>query len=282
MIEKIIFKGQEIFILRDDLLGVFNGNKARKLAYFLNANLSHYSGIVSHGSSQSNAMQSLSVFAKLKGLKFHYVISHLSSYLSQNPVGNFNNALQNGMILHIAQNRQEFAKNLAKTQNLFFINEGVSQNEAEFGFKAQADEIKDYALKHGLIFDIFLPSGTGTSAAFLAKNIDFNVLTCPCVGDENYLREQILALDKNSKVKILNPPKKYHFGDLKLELFKIWDELKIQNKIEFDLIYDPVGFLTLFANLKAFKNKILYIHQGGIIGNISQKIRYERKFKGQI
>lgn len=282
MIEKFIFKDQEFFILRDDCLGIFNGNKARKLAYFLNADFSDFSGIISHGSSQSNAMQALSVFAKLKGLKFHYVISHLNSNLAQNPVGNFNNALQNGMILHIAQNRQEFAKNLAKTQNLFFINEGVSQNEAEFGFKQQADEIKNYAKKHGLVFDIFLPSGTGTSAAFLSKNIDFNVLTCPCVGDESYLREQILALDKGSKVKILTPPKKYHFGDLKLELFKIWSELKMQTKIEFDLIYDPVGFLTIFANLNAFKNKILYIHQGGILGNVSQKLRYERKFKGQI
>ncbi|MCD8213289.1 MAG: 1-aminocyclopropane-1-carboxylate deaminase, partial [Campylobacter sp.] len=47
--------------------------------------------------------------------------------------------------------------------------------------------------------------------------------------------------------------------------------------VEFDLIYDPVGFLTLFANLDKFKNEILYIHQGGILGNISQKMRYERK-----
>ena len=49
--------------------------------------------------------------------------------------------------------------------------------------------------------------------------------------------------------------------------------------MEFELIYDPVGFITMFANLKEFKNEILYIHQGGLLGNISQKMRYERKFK---
>jgi hypothetical protein len=49
--------------------------------------------------------------------------------------------------------------------------------------------------------------------------------------------------------------------------------------VEFELIYDPVGFMTLFANLDKFGSEILYIHQGGILGNITQKQRYERKLK---
>ena len=51
--------------------------------------------------------------------------------------------------------------------------------------------------------------------------------------------------------------------------------------VEFDLIYDPVGLLTLKENLADFKNEILYIHQGGILGNVSQKARYERKFMAE-
>ena len=70
MIDKIRLRGREFWLLRDDLLGEFNGNKARKLEYFLNADLSGFDAIVSHGSSQSNAMYSLSLFANLKGLKF--------------------------------------------------------------------------------------------------------------------------------------------------------------------------------------------------------------------
>ncbi|HDX6261372.1 TPA: 1-aminocyclopropane-1-carboxylate deaminase, partial [Campylobacter fetus subsp. venerealis] len=40
-----------------------------------------------------------------------------------------------------------------------------------------------------------------------------------------------------------------------------------------------VGWLSLLYNLTEFKNKILYIHQGGIIGNESLLERYKRKFK---
>jgi len=93
------------------------------------------------------------------------------------------------------------------------------------------------------------------------------------------LKSEILALDPHSRVKILPPPKKYHFGDLKPELYEIWRRTLENSGVEFDLIYDPVGLLTLKENLADFKNEILYIHQGGILGNVSQKARYERKFK---
>ncbi|CZE47282.1 1-aminocyclopropane-1-carboxylate deaminase [Campylobacter geochelonis] len=280
-IDKIEFSGFEFYLLRDDLLGEFNGNKARKLAYLLQADLSKFNKIVSFGSSQSNAMYSISVFAKLKGLEFEYVMSHLSSNLATNPVGNFKFALENGMKIFVEENRREFALSLCDEKTLF-IEEGVAQPQAEFGFIKQARDIEEFARQNLLKFDIFLPSGTGTSAAYLAKHTKFDVFTTPCVGDETFLKEQIQNLDPLSKVKILPPSKKYHFGDLKLELFKIWHELKEQSGVEFDLIYDPVGFLTLLKNFDKFKNPLLYIHQGGLIGNISQLQRYKYKFKDEI
>lgn len=339
--------------------GEFNGNKARKLEYFLHAGLGGIKRIVSYGSSQSNAMYSLSVFAKIKGLEFHYVVSNLNSNLAANPIGNFKFALENGMKIYIDKDRRARARALAyelagvkeseiygvetanltdncsenelnlkdagglnlikfdkqaeltgsnyseyinhKSSNLeksadqtssnlhaaqdcfigdsLFINEGVWQPQAEAGFISQARQIERWADAEGKTVDIFLPSGTGTSAAFLAKHVKFDVYTCPCVGDADYLKSEIEALTPNSKARILQPPKKYHFGDLKPELYKIWREVCEQTGIEFELIYDPVGFLTITANLGAFKNEILYIHQGGALGNISQKLRYERKFK---
>ena len=66
-------------------------------------------------------MYSLSLFAKLKGLKFYYVVSHLSSNLEQNPVGNFKFALENGMEIFVKEEREKFAKELAKSQNALFI-----------------------------------------------------------------------------------------------------------------------------------------------------------------
>ncbi len=377
--------------------GEFNGNKARKLEYFLHAGLGGIKRVVSYGSSQSNAMYSLSVFAKMKGLEFHYVVSNLNSNLAANPVGNFKFALENGMKIYIDKDRRVRARalayelaglkegeiygdeavnltdasdrnglnlkdtggsnlsnfderfgftdinlnaknmsnlqaevepnlqnlgrenlnkfdeqaelesanfseckshknsnfkksadqtssNLSAAQDCFigdslFINEGVWQPQAEAGFISQARQIERWADAEGKTVDIFLPSGTGTSAAFLAKHVKFDVFTCPCVGDADYLKSEIEALTPNSKVRILPPPKKYHFGDLKLELYQIWREVCEQTGIEFELIYDPVGFLTMTSNLGVFKNEILYIHQGGALGNISQKLRYERKFK---
>lgn len=339
--------------------GEFNGNKARKLEYFLHADLGGIKRIVSYGSSQSNAMYSLSVFAKIKGLEFHYVVSNLNSNLAANPIGNFKFALENGMKIYVDKDRRARARalayelaglkeseicgdetvnltdncsqngsnlknacepnlskfdeqtelagvkfstcishkssnfeksthqtspNLSAAQDCFigdslFINEGVWQPQAEAGFISQARQIECWADAEGKTVDIFLPSGTGTSAAFLAKHVKFDVYTCPCVGDADYLKSEIEALTPNSKARILQPPKKYHFGDLKLELYRIWREVCEQTGIEFELIYDPVGFLTIMANLSAFKNEILYIHQGGALGNISQKLRYERKFK---
>ena len=369
--------------------GEFNGNKARKLEYFLHAGLGSIKRVVSYGSSQSNAMYSLSVFAKMRGLEFHYVVSNLNSNLAENPIGNFKFALGNGMKIYINKDRRARAKalayelaglkegeiygdeavnltcgsgrngsnlskfnerlgfagmnlsaknmpnlqaeivpnlqnlgrenlnkfdgsaklaganfgefvshknsnfeksayqtslNLSAAQDYFigdslFINEGVWQPQAEAGFISQARQIERWAEAEGKTVDIFLPSGTGTSAAFLAKHVKFDVYTCPCVGDADYLKSEIKALTPNSKARILQPPKKYHFGDLKLELYQIWREVCEQTGIEFELIYDPVGFLTLTANPGAFKNEILYIHQGGALGNISQKLRYERKFK---
>ena len=377
--------------------GEFNGNKARKLEYFLHAGLGGIKRVVSYGSSQSNAMYSLSVFAKMNGLEFHYVVSNLNSNLAANPIGNFKFALENGMKIYIDKDRRVRARalayelaglkegeiygdeavnltdasdrnglnlkdtggsnlsnfderfgftdinlnaknmsnlqaevepnlqnlgrenlnkfdeqaelesanfseckshknsnfkksadqtssNLSAAQDCFigdslFINEGVWQPQAEAGFISQARQIERWADAEGKTVDIFLPSGTGTSAAFLAKHVKFDVFTCPCVGDADYLKSEIEALTPNSKARILQPPKKYHFGDLKLELYQIWREVCEQTGIEFELIYDPVGFLTMTSNLGVFKNEILYIHQGGALGNISQKLRYERKFK---
>lgn len=277
-IDKVVINGNTIYVLRDDLLGEFNGNKARKLEYFLKSDLSNFNSIVSFGSSQSNAMYSLSVFAKKKNLKFNYVMSHLSSNLKLNPAGNFKFALENGMRYFISENRYEFAKSICDAKSIF-IEEGVAQIEAESGFKTQANFIKSYTQKNEIDFDIFLPSGTGASAAYLAKHIEMNVYTTPCVGDCKYLKRQILHLDENSKVKIIPPPRKFHFGKPYLKLYEIWRNVCEQSKIEFELIYDPVGFATLFSNLSCFKNPILYIHQGGTLANVSQLERYKYKFK---
>jgi 1-aminocyclopropane-1-carboxylate deaminase/D-cysteine desulfhydrase-like pyridoxal-dependent ACC family enzyme len=72
--------------------------------------------------------------------------------------------------------------------------------------------------------------------------------------------------------------RRYHFGRLYREFWQIWLELQQQTGVEFDLLYDPKGWLALRENRAAAEGEILYLHQGGLPGNESMKMRYERKF----
>ncbi len=275
-IEEFIFENEQYFIKRDDLTHpFFSGNKARKLWFLFNKDLSKYKKIISYGSSQSNAMLSLSYLAKIKNLRFDYYVSHINKFLRQNPHGNYKYALQNGMNLIVANP----PKNNIKDDELF-IPEGGYIKEAEIGVKILADEIREWCEKNNMKIDIFLPSGTGTTALFLQKNLpNIKVYTTPCVGNSEYLKKEFLELcnDPNLHPVILNSPKKYHFAKLYKEFWETWLKLK-KAGMEFDLLYDPKGWLTLSFNKNIFKNKILYIHQGGLLGNESMILRYQRKF----
>jgi 1-aminocyclopropane-1-carboxylate deaminase/D-cysteine desulfhydrase-like pyridoxal-dependent ACC family enzyme len=268
-LHKITFRGKKYWLKRDDLLDSrFSGNKARKLHYYLNKDLKGIKKIISHGSAQSNAMYSISELAKLRGLFFDYYVDHVASYLKENPHGNFRFALANGMYIVEAP----FPK-VIKDDELF-IPEGGHFKEAEFGVKVLADELKDMDV------DIFLPSGTGTTALYLQKHLKQKVYTCACVGGDSYLKKEFFELESDEKLHptILKMDKKYHFGKLYREFFEIWIELKKDTGIEFDLLYDPLGWIAVQKHLKEFKKELLYIHQGGIIGNESMLLRYKRRF----
>ena len=275
-VDKVTFN-KEFFVKRDDLLDDnFSGNKARKFYYFLKNDFPKVKKVVSYGSNQSNAMYSLSILCKLKGWKFEYYTDHLPSYLEDNPQGNYKYALENGMHLKVGT---QLPKNFEN--DTIFISEGGAVQEASYGIELLANEIKQWKKENSFEnIKVFLPSGTGTTALFLQKYLDDEVLTCPCVGDVEYLKKQFLELEANTMLHptILNPPKKFHFGKLYKENYQIWEELKEQTNIEFDLLYDPIGWQTLLQYENDKQMPILYIHQGGLKGNETMKLRYERKF----
>ena len=282
-IEKKEFYNQTIYIKRDDLLSKeFSGNKARKFHYFLENEFPNIKRIISYGSSQSNAMYSISVLAKLRGWKFDYYVKHISSYLQENPNGNYRYALKNGMKIYVGQDVP------SPTKSDLFLEEGGRQKEAEYGVKILAQEILEWKEEQGFKeLNVFLPSGTGTTALYLAKSFNVGmratrpmVYTVPCVGDSAYLKEQFLMLEKNEALHptILIPSKKRHFGKLYRDSYKIWLELQAKVGIEFDLLYDPQGWITLLENPQIFEKPTLYIHQGGLIGNESMLARYIRKY----
>jgi 1-aminocyclopropane-1-carboxylate deaminase len=276
-IHKIKFNNIDFLIKRDDLLDEnFSGNKARKLHYYINHEFPNISNIISYGSNQSNAMYSLSVLAKLKKWNFTYYVSNIPSFLKKNPNGNYKYALQNAMTI-----KEEEVPLLINNDTLF-INEGIANHEAEYGLKILANELNLYISNNNLYdIKVFLPSGTGTTALYLNKHLDVDVLTCSCVGDDSYLEKQFLVLESNKLFhpKILKKEKKFHFGKLYKSNWDMWNNLNSQTSITFDLLYDPIAWQTLFYNQKILNiNKILYIHQGGLIGNETMIERYKRKY----
>ena len=287
-IEKRAFQNQEIYIKRDDLLNTnFSGNKARKFYYYLMQDFPNIKKVVSYGSNQSNAMYSISVLAKIKGWEFEYYTNHISSYLKDNPNGNYKYALKNGMRLIIGNENPK--REDIENSYTAYIEEGGRVQEAKVGIKILAQEIKLWQQANRINnLNIFLPSGTGTTALFLQKALlemdsrfQSKVYTVPCVGDSSYLKLQFKQLEDNllKHPNIIKPKKKYHFGKLYREFYDIWLELNNDLDIEFDLLYDPLGWLTLMENQQIFKNPTLYIHQGGLIGNESMLERYNFKYK---
>lgn len=283
-INEIKFNNKRFFIKRDDLLSdEFSGNKARKFYYFLQKDYKDIKKLISYGSAQANSMYSMSVLAKLRGWKFDFYVNHIASYLKDNPQGNYKASLENNanIIEKDEDNIDKYIRNNCLDEQTLFIEEGGRVQEASFGIEILANEIKVW-VEENRIKDpkIVLPSGTGTTALFLQKYLPFEVLTCACVGGDEYLKKQFFYLESDEKFHptILKAKKKYHFGKLYKEFYELWSDLKSQTNIEFDLLYDPLGFLTFLESDYYSHNNIIYIHQGGILGNKSMINRYKRKF----
>ena len=285
-IQKITFQNQDVYIKRDDLLHEeFSGNKARKFLYFLDNKFNDIKKLISHGSAQANSLYSFSALAKLKGWDFDFYVNHIPSHIKQNPKGNYKGALENGA--NIIEDEDFNPYTLEAPNNTVFVPEGGRASSSEYGIKILANELLDWINKNNKDYNdtkIILPSGTGTTALFLQKNLpkDLEVLTVACVGGDEYLKKQFFVLesDKSHHPTILKTIKKYHFGKLYKENYEIWKQLKDKTGIEFELLYDPIAWNTIL-NLKSEiqASTLIYIHQGGLKGNETMNERYLRKYK---
>jgi 1-aminocyclopropane-1-carboxylate deaminase/D-cysteine desulfhydrase-like pyridoxal-dependent ACC family enzyme len=91
-----------------------------------------------------------------------------------------------------------------------------------------------------------------------------------------YLKTQMLSLVEQlpPNLVILDPQKKYPFAKLNKEFFTLYREL-LDAGVEFDLLYAPLMWKMLLQNTQ---ESVLYIHSGGVSGNITMLERYKRKF----
>jgi len=287
-VEYYELEGVPFYLKRDDLIDPrFSGNKARKLHYFLVRDF-HINRLISYGSMQSNAMYSLSVLCRDRGWEFLYY-ARINEKLLLSPLGNLKRALENGMVLRPIEELRVDRKLCSETKlfdDTLFVPEGVRCKEAKEGVSLLADEIIEWARANNVErLNIFLPSGTGTTALFLKESLaergcSFEVYTVACVGDSDYLKKEFRSLS-NSKISpvILQPSVKFRFASLDPRLFEIYMKIKNVCGFEIDLVYDTVGFFTLLENRGLFEGTtLLYIHQGGLLGNESMIARYKAKF----
>ncbi|NVC93932.1 1-aminocyclopropane-1-carboxylate deaminase/D-cysteine desulfhydrase [Vibrio natriegens] len=285
------FNGHKFFLKRDDLLhSHFSGNKARKFMMLLEEQDPNVTTLISYGSAQSNAMYSLAALAKVKGWAFEFYVSHIPQWLKSTPIGNYRGALDLGMQITAMKDvgselhpSQYITDIRGLDETTLFMPEGGRSQIAEGGVKQLAREILDWTrFRAKEQFAVALPSGTGTTALYLHKYLNphgIEILTCPCVGDENYLTEQFNMLGETSHPQVLSVRKKHHFGRLYKEDYETWKSLYEQTDLEFDLLYDPYMWQCLASWRKENPDKtLIYVHQGGILGNESMLPRYQREF----
>lgn len=282
-ISQFDYKQHTFYVKRDDLLDPqFSGNKARKLAYYLENSLPHIDTLVSYGGSQSNLMYSLSCLAKLKQWNFIYYIKTLSTQAKSETSGNLTYSLQNGMqLIELKNDYNSFCDNLASTikSNQLLIKQGGAQIEAEYGIRQLAHEIRVWAQQQNFQqLTIFIASGTGTSALYLQKHLpEFEVYTTNCVGSPEYLLKQFSELiTTTQKIPTLLANNTYRFATPYAELYKTITDIQNTSQIEFDMVYDPIAWNILLNHLNKISSPILYIHCGGAIGNTTMLRRYKK------
>ena len=278
-ISKLTLEGREFLVKRDDLVDKYlSGNKYRKLYFLLQTPQSTYKKIISYGGTQSNAMLAIAAICKEKSWEFEYYSKPISKSLKEQEYGNLFNSISLGM-KHIELDEEIYREYIASLRiNLdpktLVLDQGGADINARLGLEVLAKEIEEANLdtKH-----LATPSGTGTTALFLAQSLpEYKVYTTPSIGDVKYLREQMCAISTMpDNLIILEPKKKYHFAKLYREFYEMHTKLKNEG-IEFDLLYAPGMWLSL---LEQTNEKILYIHSGGVSGNETMLKRYEHKFR---
>lgn len=250
--------------------------------------------LIGYGSAQANSLYSMAALAHLKGWQLEFYVDRIPQWLMETPTGNYRAALALGaQVIPVAESNSHpvgYIEQIRQPdEHCLFIPEGGRCELAEYGVTQLANEIAEWILTQPKQqWAIALPSGTGTTALFLHKALKHHdqlnehaieVITCACVGGSAYLRLQFEQLGETDHPTIIEPASKHHFGKLYLQDYRIWQQLQQQTGVEFELLYDPMMWQCLLDWYPNNRDKtLLYIHQGGLLGNESMLPRYQRKF----
>jgi len=279
-IESYTLFGRTIHVKHDDKINTYlSGNKFRKLQALYEIPRENITTLISYGGTQSNAMLSIAALCYAKGWEFIYYTKKISHQIQNCNTSNFSLALDLHMQVVEIEEYKTFIEELHQ-KALFFdtktllIAQGGADALAQKGIVKLANEIDERAFNN---VHVVLPSGTGTTALYLAKNLTCNVYTTACVGKNSYLRSEIESLESiPENLHFLDTQKKYHFAKPHADLLSMYTACK-EVGLEIDLLYATVMFKALSENLECFDGDILYIHSGGLIGNNSMLERYTYK-----
>jgi len=281
-ISKLTLEGRDFFIKRDETIDPYLcGNKYRKLYTLLQTPKNTYTKVISYGGTQSNAMLALAAICKNKGWQFTYYTKKITPMIKEQKYGNYYEALSLGMdvieLQHDMYKEYISSLRLSLVESTLLIDQGGADTSAKEGLEVLASEIREQFKEKEFsnIKAIATPSGTGTTALYLALSLpEYTIYTVPCIGNSEYLKVQMQALHPiPQNLIILEPKKKYHFAKLYDEFLDIYNKLK-ENGIEFDLLYAPSMWLSLLGETS---QSVLYVHSGGLSGNVSMLERYKHK-----
>ncbi|MDD1780514.1 1-aminocyclopropane-1-carboxylate deaminase/D-cysteine desulfhydrase [Enterovibrio sp. ZSDZ35] len=285
------YSSHSFYLKRDDMLHpYFSGNKARKLMSLLTYEDPSVTHLIGYGSPQANSLLSLAALANIKGWQLEFYVDRIPAWLQQHPIGNYRLALELGArvipVSTVCEHNlhpESYIQTHRLDDHCLYVPEGGRSLIAEEGVAKLADEIADWAQEQAIEhLVVALPSGTGTTALFLHKHLQpkgIEVITCACVGGKDYLIKQFEMLGEQCFPTILDPNRNHHFGKLYQDDYEIWQALKEKTGVEFDLLYDPLMWHCLLDWLPQHPDKsLLYVHQGGLVGNESMLPRYRRKF----
>lgn len=281
------FRDFMFYLKRDDQLHQhFSGNKARKFMQLLREDQPGIDTLISYGSIQANSLYSLAALCRIKKWKLEFYVHRIPEWLKQNPSGNYRGAMELGADIIECRDIHplQFIEQVRKPDsNCLLVPEGGRAQLSESGLKDLAQEILQWTrFRSDREFVVALPSGTGTTALYLHKHLmrhNIPVMTCACVGGKAYLKKQWKELGEADTPAILQADYKHHFGKLYESEYRLWQELHDSTLVEFDLLYDPYMWQCLIPWLENNSGKeLLYLHQGGILGNETMLPRYQRKF----
>jgi len=271
--------GIELYIKRDDLIHPYiSGNKWRKLKYLIQtAQLQNKKTLVTFGGAYSNHLLATACSAALKGFKS-------VGFVRGEELDASNHTLflceQFGMKMIFVDrisylNKAElFEKYFSDNNDAFFIDEGGRSDEAILGCSELIDELPQ-------TFDhIVLAAGTGSTFCGILKgcakhNLSTKVHAVVVHKGIPEIVDYTIAKTSYAHYSIQD---NYHFGayaKTSPDLISFMKKFQQATGILLDPVYTAKALYALYDLIRQgviqAKEKVLFIHTGGLIGNLGMK-----------